>query len=231
MAHRYTGCFKKSRDVTTFQIAFAFFRTLEIQDDPRRHGYNVDAWVKTFIESAKDQAIAMRTEHQIWACGGDFNFQNADRWFRNLDKLIHYINMNGTVNAFYSTPTRYVEEKRKAGLVWEVRRDDIFPLADAPHNYWTGYFSSRPALKRQIRFASNFLNAARQLEVLSGVTKEDIARPTTRPSPQVGEGWTDSLEGTVGLATHHDGITGTERQSVAGDYALRISESHGEVEE
>lgn len=36
--------------------------------------------------------------------------------------------------------------------------------------------------------------------------------------------------GTVGVATHHDGMSGTERQSVADDYAQRISESHFEVE-
>ena len=79
-------------------------------------------------------------------------------------------------------------------------QDDIFPLGDNGHAYWSGYFTSRcatqtkqlprgtdratpddcdrgvrvvsvrsPALKRQVRVASNFLNAARQLEVLSKV--------------------------------------------------------------
>jgi alpha-mannosidase len=42
--------------------------------------------------------------------------------------------------------------------------------------------------------------------------------------------WTDSLEGTVGVATHHDGISGTERQAVADDYSQRIAESAEEVE-
>ena len=51
-----------------------------------------------------------------------------------------------------------------------------------------------------------------------------------RPSPTVGSSWTDSLEGTIGVATHHDGMSGTERQDVADDYSQRISESHEEVE-
>ena len=38
------------------------------------------------------------------------------------------------------------------------------------------------------------------------------------------------MEGTIGVATHHDGMSGTERQDVADDYAQRISESHEEVE-
>eukprot|EP00755_Sulcionema_specki_P010240 Sspe_Gene.6786::Locus_2281_Transcript_1_1_Confidence_1.000_Length_2013::g.6786::m.6786/K01191/E3.2.1.24; alpha-mannosidase len=202
----------------------------QVQDDPSRHDYNVDKWEDQFVQHALEQANSTRTEHQMWACGSDFQYQNAIHWYRNLDKLIHYVNQNGTVNAFYSTPTRYVEEKRKAAATWEVRHDDIFPLADNAHHYWTGYFTSRPALKRQVHVASNFLNAARQLEVVSKTTKEEVNVPTTRPSPVVGTSWTDSLEGTVGVATHHDGMSGTEREDVSNDYELRISESHTEVE-
>eukprot|EP00945_MAST-04E_sp_MAST-4E-sp1_P007088 g7088.t1 len=202
----------------------------QVQDDPRRHDYNVDQLVDQFVQDALSQAAHTQSDHQMWACGSDFQYQNADHWYHNLDKLIHYVNQNGTVNAFYSTPTLYVDQKKKSNMKWEQRYDDIFPLADDAHNYWSGYFTSRPALKRQVRTASNFLNAARQLEVVSGVTAKDVDTPTVRPSPQVGTSWTDSLEGTIGVATHHDGMSGTERQDVADDYAQRISESHGEVE-
>ena len=53
---------------------------------------------------------------------------------------------------------------------------------------------------------------------------------TERPSPVVGSSFTDSLEGTIGVATHHDGMSGTERQDVADDYSQRISESQIEAE-
>ena len=86
-----------------------------------------------------------------------------------------------------------------------MRADDIFPLADDTHHYWSGYFTSRPALKKQVRRSSAFLNAARQMEVISGVTAEEVDVPTIRPSPVTGKSWTDSLEGTIGVATHHDG--------------------------
>jgi alpha-mannosidase len=74
------------------------------------------------------------------------------------------------------------------------------------------------------------LSSARQLEVIAQVDAQDVNLPTTRPSPPVGTSWTDSLEGTIGVATHHDGMSGTERQDVADDYSLRISESSAEVE-
>merc|ERR1719353_370841 len=143
---------------------------------------------------------------------------------------MHYVNQNGTVNAFYSTPTFYVEQKKKAQAVWEVREDDIFPLADAAHNYWSGYFTSRPALKKQVHTASSFLNSARQVEVISGVNAAEVDTPTTRPSPPVGSSWTDSLEGMIGVTTHHDAMSGTERQDVSNDYAERMAESSQEIE-
>ncbi|GAB5356636.1 hypothetical protein AAMO2058_000306400 [Amorphochlora amoebiformis] len=203
----------------------------QIQDDPTRHDYNVDEQIERFIGFVKNQSASTKTNHIMWACGSDFNYQNAAHWYHNLDKLIHYANLNGTVNVLYSTPTFYVEQKNKAKASWEVRQDDIFPLADDAHHYWTGYFTSRPALKRQVRFSSNLLNAARQLEAIVGISAKELNRPTTRPAPPVGDGWTDSLEGTIGVSTHHDGMSGTERQDVADDYAQRIAESQVEVED
>jgi alpha-mannosidase len=111
-----------------------------------------------------------------------------------------------------------------------VRTDDIWPLGDHPHAYWSGYFTSRPALKRQVRFATNLLVAARQLEVVANLSAAQVGHASQKRSPPVGGSWTDSLEGTVGVATHHDGMSGTERQSVTDDYAQRISESSVEVE-
>ena len=153
----------------------------QINDDPRRHDYNVDAWVDKFVQDALEQSKHTLTDHQLWACGTDFQYQNADHWFRNLDKLMHYANLNGTVNAFYSTPTLYTEWKNKnTSVVYEVRKDDIFPLADAAHDYWSGYFTSRPALKRQVRFATNLLFAARQLEVATNLTAAQLDHPTAK---------------------------------------------------
>jgi alpha-mannosidase len=68
------------------------------------------------------------------------------------------------------------------------------------------------------------------MEVASNVTKAEVNHPTTRPSPPVGSSWTDSMEGAIAVATHHDGMSGTERQQVANDYDQRISEGHFEAE-
>merc|ERR1719253_1112970 len=202
----------------------------QIQDDPSDHDYNVDQVVDQIVQDALSQAAHTQTDHQLWACGTDFQYQNADHWYHNLDKIIHYGNLNGTVNFFYSTPSIYVDWKKKSGQTWERRYDDIWPLADNAHHYWTGYFTSRPALKKQVRVATHYLDSARQMEIASGTTAADVDTPTTRPSPAVGSSWTDSLEGMIGVTTHHDAMSGTERQDVADDYAERMAESSTEIE-
>ena len=89
--------------------------------------------------------------------GSDFQYINSNTWYKNLDKLIHYVNQDGRVNVFYSTPTLYTKSVNIANLTWTVKTDDFFPYADRPHAFWTGYFTSRPALKGYVRKSSNDL--------------------------------------------------------------------------
>ena len=82
-----------------------------------------------------------------------------------------------------------------------------------------GYFTSRATSKGWIREATAYLQAARQLEVLTGA-----APPTDKTSAQSqGSPNTDSLEEAVSLLQHHDAITGTEKQHVTDDYHVRLA--------
>jgi hypothetical protein len=44
--------------------------------------------VQTFIAYAKSQAGNYSTNNIIMTMGEDFNYQDANMWFKNLDKLI-----------------------------------------------------------------------------------------------------------------------------------------------
>lgn len=188
-----------------------------IQDDPFLYDYNVEQRVDIFVQLAEEQAKQFRTNHIMWTMGEDFAYENANTWFKQMDKLIHYVNKDGRVNAFYSTPTIYTLQKHAANESWPLKTDDFFPYADCEHCYWTGYFTSRPALKGYVRKLSGLLQAARQLEFLVGRNKEI---PNT-----------DSLEEAMAVLQHHDGVSGTERQHVANDYALRLSRASIEAED
>jgi alpha-mannosidase len=151
----------------------------QVIDNPHRHGYNIEEWIDLIVKSAHTQGNSTRTNHQMWTLGQDFTYQDAVRWYTNVDKLMHHANNDGRVHLLYSTPSNYVKSKKaaseKASLKWELRKDDLFPYADGPHRYWTGYFTSRPALKRLVRESSGFLQAARQIEVAGGVTAEQVS--------------------------------------------------------
>jgi lysosomal alpha-mannosidase len=181
-----------------------------VVDDETQFTYNLEEKLKLFADIAKDQAKHYRTNNIMLTMGQDFTYSNARTWFKSLDKIIQHINQNDSfgVRAFYSTPTEYMMSKHKANLTWDLKVDDFMPYSDAPGGYWTGYYTSRPALKGYIRTLSSFLQVCRQYEVWVGGML----------------GWVGSgvLARMMGVAQHHDAITGTEKQHVADDYAMRL---------
>ena len=118
------------------------------------------------------------------------------------------MNALGTdVKAMYSTPSEYTYARNAEGLTWNVKTDDFFPYGISAHAYRTGFYTSRPALKRYVRVLSHWLQAARQLEVVSG-----------------GDGsGTRALWEAMGVVQHHDAVSGTERQHVAYNYAYLLA--------
>lgn len=92
-----------------------------------------------------------------------------------------------------------------------------------------GYFTSRAASKGWIRSSTSFLQAVRQLEVLSRFASgvADVSRQgSDKLNPLIGPD-SDALEEVVALLQHHDAITGTEKQHVANDYHRRLQAGRG----
>ncbi|XP_047434607.1 lysosomal alpha-mannosidase [Mugil cephalus] len=189
-----------------------------IRDDPDLEDYNVDDVVQRFLAIASSQARVYKTNHIIMTMGSDFQYENANLWYKNLDKLIHYVNAQqakgSNVNVLYSTPSCYLQELHRQNLTWALKTDDFFPYADSAHDFWTGYFTSRPALKRYERISNSNLQTCNQLEVLGG--------PRSRDGP-FGKGDSETLKEAMAVAQHHDAVSGTEKQHVANDYARRLA--------
>ncbi|KAL4583070.1 hypothetical protein LXL04_007634 [Taraxacum kok-saghyz] len=212
----FTGIFPRHYDPPdgfTFEINDV---SPPIQDDVLLFDYNVEERVNDFVAAAMAQANVTRTNHIMWAMGTDFRYQYAVSWFRQMDKFIHYVNLDGRVNALYSTPSIYTDAKHAANETWPLKTDDFFPYADKVNTYWTGYFTSRPAFKGYVRTMSGYHLAARQLEYFKG-------RKSSGPN-------TDALANALALAQHHDAVSGTQRQHVASDYAMRISMGYAQAE-
>ncbi|XP_030835227.1 lysosomal alpha-mannosidase [Strongylocentrotus purpuratus] len=180
-----------------------------IQDDPTLFDYNVDERVAKFTKYAKDQAAFFQTDNIIMTMGSDFQYENANAWYKNLDKLIKYVNAKeeeSGIHLLYSTPSCYVSNLNAANKTWTTKKEDFMPYGDAPHNFWSGYFVSRPSIKGYVRESNNILQVCKQLECLK----------TTKAS-------SERLREAMAIAQHHDAVTGTEKQHVADDYAKRLS--------
>ncbi|XP_024023141.1 probable alpha-mannosidase At5g13980 isoform X2 [Morus notabilis] len=186
-----------------------------IQDNTNLFDYNVAERVNEFVAAAISQANITRTNHVMWTMGTDFKYQYAHTWFKQMDKFIHYVNQDGRVNALYSTPSIYTDAKHATNEAWPIKNDDYFPYADRVNAYWTGYFTSRPALKGYVRITSSYYLAARQLEFFRGRSKSG---PNT-----------DSLADALAIAQHHDAVSGTSKQHVANDYVKRLSIGYTEA--
>ncbi|KAK3026722.1 hypothetical protein RJ639_042175, partial [Escallonia herrerae] len=212
----FTGIFPRHYDPPdgfTFEIND---ESPPIQDDALLFDYNVQERVNDFVAAAIVQANITRTSHIMWTMGTDFRYQYAVSWFRQMDKFIHYVNKDGRINALYSTLSIYTDAKYAANEYWPLKAGDFFPYADRENAYWTGYFTSRPAFKGYVRTMSAYYLAARQLEFFKG-------RSSSGPN-------TDALADALAIAQHHDAVSGTQRQHVAADYAMRISMGYTEAE-
>ena len=63
-----------------------------LQDDPRLEDYDVQEILEAFVKVAYEQAKNFTTNHIMMTMGSDFEYENAHRSFKNLDKLIKYVN-------------------------------------------------------------------------------------------------------------------------------------------
>ena len=93
-----------------------------------------------------------------------------------MDKIIAFVNRYNTKNItfMYSTPSQYLEALKKDDYTWATKYDDGFPYSDHNEQFWTGFFSSRPNKKKQIRDLSANMHASQKLYAKK-VLKKDIS--------------------------------------------------------
>lgn len=185
-----------------------------IQDDPNLFDYNVDERVDAFVKWVTLQSLAFQTNHIMLTMGSDFQYENANAWYKNLDKLMKYVNAKESstnIYTLYSTPSCYTYNLNKANKTWTTKEQDFFPYADSPHSDWTGYFVSRVAFKGNERRSNNLLQVCKQVEALAG-----------RQTGKDPEAEVQTLREYMGVSQHHDAITGTAKQHVNNDYTKRL---------
>jgi len=117
----------------------------------------------------------------------------------------------------YSTPSDYIDALQKMNHTWPTKYDDLFPYADCPQSYWTGYFSSRANAKANVRRGSHLLHANLHFQTLASLESDSNIDQILEQK----EGMLDAM----GIYQHHDAVAGTARQDVADDYEKRLNEA------
>lgn len=135
------------------------------------------------------------------------------QYFLYLIRYGNELQKNGSdINLFYSTPSCYLKALHDAEITWPEKTDDFFPYASDPHAFWTGYFTSRPTVKRYERIGNHFLQVCKQLSSFAPKHESHF-------DPHL-----IVLREAMGVMQHHDAVTGTEKQKVAYDYARILHE-------
>jgi hypothetical protein len=54
-------------------------------------------------------------------------------------------------------------------LTWPTKYDDGFPYSEAPNQFWTGFYSSRPTKKKQVRDLGANFRASQKVYALKAI--------------------------------------------------------------
>ncbi|XP_074848559.1 epididymis-specific alpha-mannosidase isoform X2 [Carettochelys insculpta] len=180
-------------------------------------GATIHLYAQTMVANIKKRAAWFRTADVLWPWGCDKQFFNASVQYSNMDPLLDYINKNADqfgVTVQYSTVSDYFRAVYNRNFTWDIRNDqDFLPYSTDPFQAWTGFYTSRSALKGIARRASSFLYAGESF-FTQYIQKY--------PAGSVCKLWAlqqlRSLRWAVSEVQHHDGITGTESPKVKDMY-------------
>lgn len=166
--------------------------------------------------------------------GDDFNWENAQQNYFQLDSIITEFerrnqnlstNTSDVFNIKYSTPSEYVKAVKEE-VELPTRTGDFFPYSDDVNLFWTGYFSSRPNLKRQVRETLSQAQASSEIFTFRNLEKvSDEARPVQTQDRKLTQKSQKMLREEISILSHHDAITGTSKQLVANDYFERLKKA------
>lgn len=178
------------------------------------------------VDSFKERASYFPSNTLMWLWGHDFQFVNAHKMFDSMDPILDYINAHRDrfkVQVQYGTPTEYFQALQEEQVRFPLLVRDFLPYGPTEVNWWVGFYTSRPLLKRMCRYLDDIQRTAEVLYTWGRTThKSDL--PATE--------WTslfhklEAVRHVQGIMQHHDAITGTMREHVLMDYYHMLDRSN-----
>ncbi|KAH9425041.1 Alpha-mannosidase 2 [Dermatophagoides pteronyssinus] len=177
---------------------------------------NVEERAKTLLDQYRKKSLLYRTNSLLVPLGDDFRYDDIKEWrnqYDNYRRIMHFLNSRSEFNVEikFATLNDYFDSiLTNDGQLSQTEQfptlvGDFFTYADRDDHYWSGYYTSKPFYKRFERILASH---SRAVEILFP--------------------WPTSFSITIqnlALFQHHDGITGTAKDSVVVDYANRMLRS------
>uniref|UniRef100_A0A5F9DHN8 Lysosomal alpha-mannosidase n=1 Tax=Oryctolagus cuniculus TaxID=9986 RepID=A0A5F9DHN8_RABIT len=191
-----------------------------VVDNPNSPEHSSKELVDYFLNLATTQHRSYRTKHTVMTMGGDFYYENADMWFKNLDKLIRLVNAQqqakgSRVHVLYSTPACYLWELNKANLTWTTSsHTPMAPTSSGPATSPAGRPSSAMSASTRSLNLCTAPQVCKQLEALAG--------PAANVGPY-GSGDSAPLDKAMAVLQNHQAVSGTSSQQVVDDYARQLA--------
>ena len=163
---------------------------------------------KGLVDLMETRSKGYRTENIMVLFGDDFWFSDLDKsqaWLRSLNAVVNHMNNQG-YSVQIATPSEYFEAVKTSQAEFPIYKGDFFPYMSDGNNYWTGYYTTRPGLKKSIYSGHKI---AREAEIAGGLVLK-----------------TQFNAEAASIGMHHDAVTGTCRPHVAQDYRSKLSKEY-----
>ncbi|VDN50968.1 unnamed protein product [Dracunculus medinensis] len=119
---------------------------------------NVKKKAQQLENQLKEMSEMYKSKVLLVMWGDDFRYDMMEEWhqqYENLVYLFNYINAMNKIKIRFGTFTEYFDALDKFNeenkIIPTVISGDFFPYLCAAHDYWTGYYTTRPFYKRQER--------------------------------------------------------------------------------
>ena len=178
---------------------------------------------KTLMDQYRKKAKAFSHNNVLIPLGDDFKYKDIHstrKMMENYERIFEYVNKNPDrfkIRIRFATLSDYFArvKQSKERKTLPKYDQDFFTYCDEGTDYWSGYFTTRPYLKKLIRVTNSNLRAANILY--------SISYPNFQSDDKVRiENDLIEAQETLGLLQHHDAVTGTAKQVVADDYYNKL---------